>query len=157
MKHIDKILPLSILVLNLILIINSIYGEFYIFVFNHLLNSGSTVLAINILSILILIVPVLLSFIKKIKFQKIYTVFTIPILLLTLIFSVKALNNYLVSPARKCNGKQYHFVIINPILPEPGHFNPLNVPKTDVTTLENGVLLSKVNTDSEIEDMKKCF
>lgn len=159
MKHIDKILPLSILAINLILIINSIYGEFYILVFNHFLNSDYVIFMIHLLSIVILIGYVLIFFIRKVELNKRYIFSTILILVLCLFPINNVLHSYQLKATAKCYNQQYYWVDVNPI-PE-GNFY-ISEPRYFVATsaLNNSLFVSLGNhfrSEDELLYIRRCI
>lgn len=166
MKHLDKILPLSILAVNLLFVINSLYSKVYILVFNIIIDSREIVLIINILSILVLIIFTAFSFIKKFQFKKKFAIYILLISFLFPIFSLNMLNNYRISSAYNCDGNIYYLVAVNsvmvsPLPAKPGVFRPEVISETYLTILDKGSILRKIEisslTNSEIKDFQECI
>ena len=112
MKHIDnidKILPLSILVANLLLVANSISPLYFFKVFSIFLNSSTAIMVFIVLSIAILTLSILFLFIKKgVNFQKKYSVCVLVTLILIAAFTHFYLPTNDQYGKRNCNDERYY-------------------------------------------------
>lgn len=96
MKHIDKILPLSILVVNVILIINRFNSLYFVIIGDFFLNSNIIILGFSTLSVIVLTIFLIRSFtISTSKLKKGYlSVITLSLVLITAFFlNYKPVNN----------------------------------------------------------------
>lgn len=110
MKHIDKILPLSILVVNLLLVANSISPLYFFIVFDTFLNSSTAIIVFTMLSIAVLALFILFLFIKKANFQKKYSVYALVTLILIAAFTHFYLPSNDQYGKRNCNDERYYLM-----------------------------------------------
>lgn len=111
MKHIDKILPLLILAINVLFAAIIFNSQSLVIVFNQALNQNATIIRLSVLCIIVLLIFIALSFVKKIKLQKRYAVFAILSLVLIIVgISNRNVEAYYINSTKECNGKQYYLI-----------------------------------------------
>lgn len=144
MKHIEKILPLWILIIIFLFTAINISQDFFVIVYNYVLNSSATVIGLAIFSIIILLTIVVLSLTKKIKFKKRYAVFAILSSVLILSISDTNVEFYTINSTKKCNGKQYYLISNRPNF-DRGSANLLSSSDIILASSDNGIFLKKID------------
>lgn len=142
MKHIDKILPLSILAISFMLVVINIHPPYIVAIDWYIINSNATTIGLNILGIIILLILIILSYIKKINFQRKYSVYTVLALIIISVVAFFYTPLFYTYNSRYCEDEKHYLVDYYIFQP------PSPMVHTALAYSDNGIVFKRLGTAS---------